>query len=131
MRDELYTSIQTNIASLTQFNLANELPWSQNGLPLYRKNLKRVYVDEPRIEQTDLYMVFTGDDVVVNQYICPVYVSIDAKNPPSQTQQLITAILAAKTLPIVNFGVESDYTVDLQEDVQTYTFEFRMNVATT
>jgi hypothetical protein len=59
-------------------------------------------------------------------------VAVDAKNPPSQLDSVITAILNCKSnLGIVNFGSESDYTVDKQEDVLIYTFEFRLNQATT
>jgi hypothetical protein len=61
-----------------------------------------------------------------------VYLAVDAKNPPSQLDSVISKILSTKaSTGIVNFGNESDYTVDKQEDVLTYTFEFRLNQATT
>ena len=61
-----------------------------------------------------------------------VYVTCDAKNPPSQLDNLVSKILGAKeSTGVVNFGFESDYTIDKDEDVLVYTFEFRVNQATT
>jgi hypothetical protein len=132
MRTELLAAITTAISTLTQFAVSSELPWSQNGTPLYIKNMKRVYVDLERVEQTTMFPTLNGGEVFQNDSICEVYVSMDAKNQPSQLDSLITKILGAKnSTGIVNFGVESDYTLDKQEDVLIYTFEFRLNQATT
>jgi hypothetical protein len=74
--------------------------------------------------------VLNGDDVYQNDLITEVFLAVDAKNPPSQLDNAIAKILSAKSnTGIINFGVESDYTVDKQEDVMIYTFEFRMNQA--
>jgi hypothetical protein len=54
MRTELKSAITTAISTLTQFAVASELPWEQNGTPLYIKNMKKVYVDLERVEQTTL-----------------------------------------------------------------------------
>jgi len=132
MRSGLLAAITTATSTLTQFAVSQELPWSQNNLPLFRKNLKKIYVDQPRQEQSALFEVFNGDDVFQNDLICSVYVAVDAKNPPSQTQQLITNMLGCKDKTgVVSFGDESDYTVEIEEDVQIYTLEFRLNIATT
>jgi len=132
MRTELLSAITTAISTLTQFAVSTELPWEQNGTPLYRKNMKKVYVDRERVEQTTLIPTLDGVDVFQNDLISEVYLAVDAKNPPSQLDSVITKILAAKSSTgIVNFGNESDYTVDKQEDVMIYTFEFRLNQATT
>ena len=132
MRTELLSAITTAISTLTQFAVSTELPWEQNGTPLYRKNMKKVYVDRERVEQTTLIPTLDGIDVFQNDLISEVYLAVDAKNPPSQLDSVITKILSAKSSTgIVNFGNESDYTVDKQEDVMIYTFEFRLNQATT
>ncbi len=132
MRTELKTAITTAISTLTQFAVSAELPWEQNGQPLYLKNLKKVYVDQTRQEQSTLIPTLDGVDVFQNDLITEVYVAVDAKNPPSQTDTLISKILGAKaSTGVVNFGAESDYTLDKQEDVIIYTFEFRLNQATT
>ena len=132
MRTELKTAITTAISTLTQFVVASELPWEQNGTPLYIKNMKRVYVDLERMEETTLIPTLNGGEVFQNDSICEVYVAVDAKNQPSQLDSLITKILGAKnSTGLVHFGFESDYTLDKQEDVLIYTFEFRLNQATT
>lgn len=132
MRTELLSAITTAISTLTQFAVASELPWEQNGTPLYRKNMKKVYVDRDRMEETTLIPTLNGGDVFQNDLVSEVYLAVDAKNPPSQLDSVITKILSAKaTTGVVNFGSESDYTVDKQEDVLIYTFEFRLNQATT
>ena len=130
MRTQLLAAITTATSTLTQFAVASELPWEQNGTPLYRKNMKKIYVDEERQEQSTLFSVLNGDDVYQNDLITEVFLAVDAKNPPSQLDSAIAKILSAKSnTGIINFGVESDYTVDKQEDVMIYTFEFRMNQA--
>ena len=132
MRTELLAAITTAISTLTQFAVSQELPWEQNGNPLYIKNMKKIYVDRARQEETMLIPTLNGGEVFQDDFIAEVYVAVDAKNTPSQLDTLITKILSAKsTINVVNFGSESDYTVDKQEDVLIYTFEFRLNIATT
>jgi hypothetical protein len=132
MRTELLAAITSAVSTLTQFAVSLELPWSQNGTPLFRKNMKKIYVDRERLEQTTLIPTLNGGDVYQNDLISEVYLAVDAKNPPSQLDSAITKILAAKaSTGVVNFGEESDYTVDKDEDVLVYTFEFRFNIATT
>ena len=132
MRTELLSAITTAISTLTQFAVSSELPWEQNGTPLYRKNMKKVYVDRSRVEQTTLLPTLNGGEVFQNDLITEVYLAVDAKNPPSQLDSVITRILGTKsTVNVINFGSESDYTVDKDEDVLIYTFEFRVNQATT
>ena len=132
MRSQLLAAITTATSTLTQFAVSTELPWSQNATPLFRKNLKMIYVDQSRQEQTTLIPTLNGGEVFQNDLITEVYVATDAKNTPSQLDNLITKILSAKdTTGVVNFGAESDYTIELDEDVLIYTFEFRFNQATT
>lgn len=132
MRTQLLSAITTAISTLTQFAVSQELPWEQNGSALYLKNMKKVYVDRERMEQSTLIPTLDGVDVFQNDLICEVYVACDAKNTPSQLDNLISKVLTAKnSTGLVNFGAESDYTLDKQEDVLIYTFEFRLNQATT
>lgn len=132
MRTQLLSAITSATSTLTQFAVSTELPWSQGELPLYRKNMKKIYVNRERQEQTTLIPTLDGGDFYQTDLITEVYVSVDAKNPPSQLDQVIAKILSARdTTGVVNFGVESDFTQALDEDVLTYTFEFRLNQLTT
>ena len=132
MRTQLLSAITQAVSTLTQFAVSQELPWEQNGTALYRKNMKKIYVDRERVEQTTLIPTLNGNEVFQNDLIAEVYLAVDAKNTPSQLDSVISKILSAKTtVNVVNFGSESDYTVDKDEDVLIYTFEFRINQATT
>jgi hypothetical protein len=132
MRTQLLSAITTAISTVTQFATSTELPWLQNGTPLFRKNLKKVYVDQSYQEQSTIIPTLNGGDIFQNDLITNVYVACDAKNPPSQLDLLVSKILSAKdSTGVVNFGTESDYTFDKDEDVIIYTFEFRVNQATT
>jgi hypothetical protein len=128
MRQQLLQAITTATSTLTQFGVSMELPWEQNGNALFRKNMKKVYVDNSYQEQNTLIPTLDNVNVIENNLICNTYVCVDAKNPPSQLDQLVTNILSCKDRTgIVNFIAESDYTIDKTEDVLAYTFEFRLN----
>jgi hypothetical protein len=132
MRTQLLSAITTAVSTLTQFAVSTELPWSQNGTALFRKNMKKIYVDQTYQEQSTIIPTLNGGDVYQNDLKTMVYVTCDAKNPPSQLDTLVSKILNTKdSTGVVNFGTESDYTIDKDEDVLVYTFEFRVNQATT
>jgi hypothetical protein len=131
MRTQLLAAITTATSTLTQFAVSQELPFEQSGTALFLKNKKRIYVDEERREQTTLIALLNATDIYQDDLITNVYLSVDAKNTPSQLDSVVSKILSAKAnTGIVNFGVESDYSVDKQEDVLIYNFEFRMNTIT-
>ena len=131
MRTQLLAAITTATSTLTQFAVSQELPFEQSGTALFLKNKKRIYVDEERREQTTLIALLNATDIYQDDLITNVYLSVDAKNPPSQLDSVVSKILSAKAnTGIVNFGVESDYSVDKQEDVLIYNFEFRINTIT-
>lgn len=130
MRSGIISRLQSQLTS--GITCTSELPWSQNGQPLYLKNFKKVYVDMPRQEQTTLIPTINGNEVFQNDQICSAYLAVDAKNQPSGLDTAISKILEAKAYTgVVNFGSESDYTVETIEDVLVYTFEYRINIATT
>jgi len=131
MRAELLSAITSATSTLTQFAVSQELPWEQNGTPLFRKNMKKIYVDRERSEETVMLALLNGRDIYQDDLICEVYLAVDAKNPPSQLDSVVTQILSCKnTANVISFGSEADYTIDKDEDVLVYNFEFRMNTIT-
>jgi hypothetical protein len=131
MRRQLLTAITSATSTLTQFAVAQELPWSQNGSPLFRKNMKRIYLDRDVMTEVTLIPTLDAQDVMQNDLVVTAYLAVDAKTVPTQLDQAVTQILAAKNaISIVNSGLESDYTIEVDEDVLVYTFEFRMNTIT-
>jgi hypothetical protein len=128
MRTQLVSAITSATSTLTQFAVALELPWEQNGTPLFRKNMKKIYVDRDNLEESTLISTLDGFDIMQNDLIVNAYLAVDAKTIPSQLDNAISKILNAKNnITLVNFGFESDYIVEKDEDVLIYTFEFRMN----
>jgi hypothetical protein len=128
MRAQLLTAL-TSATNALVIKTASELPWNNAGEPLYLKNMKRLYLDETQVEQTELIPVLPGyQGVDQNTQTVLGYFAVDAKNPPAGLNTAITAILNAKnSIGIANFGVESDYTTEIQDDVLIYTVEYRLN----
>lgn len=128
MRSELLAYLTTATSTAT-IKTVSELPWNTAGEPLYMKNMKKFYLDQEQIEQSVMIAVLPGsDDIMANQISVTGYFVVDAKNQPTGLSQAITTILGAKDKTgISNFGVESDYTTEIQDDVIIYTVEYRLN----
>lgn len=132
MRTNLLSAITTAISTLTQFSVTQELPWTQAGDPLYRKNMKRIYVDNAIQEQSTILFTFEKANLDEILYTCNVYFTVDAKTPPTQLSQVLTKILDCKgSTGLISFDDESDYSIETDEDKLIYTIEFRSRVATT
>jgi len=128
MRSGILTRLQSSFSTSTVFRVSSELPWTQGDNPLYLKNLKTIYVDQP--EQITSGLIDTLDYKGVDQIDqnLEVFLSVDAKNPPTALDAAVSTILAAKDYTgVTNFSNESDYTVEINNDIMTYTFEFRIS----
>lgn len=128
MRTQLLSYLTTATSTAT-VKTVSELPWNTAGEPLYLKNMKKFYLDEEQIEQSVLIPTLTGQtDVMSNLKKVRGYFAVDAKNQPAGLSTAITTILGAKDRTgVANFGTESDYTTEIQDDVIIYTVEYRLN----
>lgn len=127
MRAELLSYLTTATSTAT-VKCVSELPWNTAGEPLYLKNMKKMYLDQTQRVETTLIPTLDGNDVFQRDLLVTGYFAVDAKNEPTGLSQAITTILSAKDKTgITNFGVESDYTTEIQDDVIIYTVEYRMN----
>jgi hypothetical protein len=127
MRAELLSYLTTATSTAT-VKCVSELPWNTAGEPLYLKNMKKMYLDQTQRVETTLIPTLDGNDVFQHDLLVTGYFAVDAKNEPTGLSQAITTILSAKDKTgITNFGVESDYTTEIQDDVIIYTVEYRMN----
>lgn len=132
MRSNLLSAITTAISTLTQFAVSQELPWAQNGDPLFRKNMKKIYVDNPTLEQSTFIFTFEKNNVNYNDYTCNIYLAVDAKNPPSQTDQVVAKVMNCMgSTGLRSLDDESDYTVEKDEDKVIYSIQIRSRVAST
>jgi len=84
---------------IRNFQVSEELPFLKDGEPLYQKNFRRFYVSRPEITQEPLYDTLNGTSIVTETETVTVYVSVDAKNQPSNYADMITQVQAAKTSP--------------------------------
>jgi hypothetical protein len=127
MRTELLSYLTTATSTAT-VKTVSELPWNTAGEPLYIKNMKKFYLDQEEIEQSVLIPVLGGsNDVMQNLVRVRGYFAVDAKNQPANLSTALTTILGAKDRTgIANFGIESDYTTEIQDDVLVYTVEYRL-----
>ena len=126
MRTQLRTQIVTNISAYTNFSVSTELPWEQNDSPLYLQNMKIVYVGEDSVETSEMIEVVNGLDVLQTSTTIPAYVTVDAKNEPANTQNVLSGIRSAVLLTTID-GIISrnvDMATTIDEDTVTYTFNF-------
>ena len=116
--------ITTNIASYTEFRVSDELPFTASGEELYIKNKKTVYVDEGSQERVQLYRTLDQGSVYATETIVNAFLTVDAKNQPSNIDTVITSILDAKDVVTGTQNNESLVQTDIEEDYITYTFEY-------
>jgi hypothetical protein len=105
---------------------SNELPFEQGGSALYIKNMRKVYLDEPEVEQTQLLTTFDED---VNQNITTVrgYLAVDAKNRNIDLDSALLTLALARIQADISssFRKEFDYTTTIDDDKIIYEFEYR------
>jgi tRNA A37 N6-isopentenylltransferase MiaA len=126
MRTQLLSYLTANLTGTIK--TSQELPFEQGGTSLYIRNLRRVYLDEPYIEQ-DILVNSLDESAEVNQQITYVraYLAVDAKNRNSDLDSaLATMSQALRQADITNsFRKEFDYTTTLDDDKIIYEFEYR------
>lgn len=124
MRQALLNYLTTALTGTIK--TSNELPFEQGGSALYIKNMRKVYLDEPEVEQTELIATFDED---VNQNITTVrgYLSVDAKNRNTDLDSALITLATARTQADISssFRKEFDYTTTIDGDKIIYEFEYR------
>jgi hypothetical protein len=94
MRSNILTYIKS--LKLGTYSTSDELPWDNNGTPLYQTNLRRIYVDVAQFDQNSridtLGMSGAVDEITTVQ----VYFVNDAKTLPSNYESLVEDIKQAR-----------------------------------
>jgi hypothetical protein len=124
--DNIRTQIGTNIASYTQFKVSQELPFTASGEPLYVKNKKTVYVDDEIESKIQLYRTLDQGEVYQTETTVQAFLSLDAKNQPSNIDDVVSAILSARDIVTGTQINEGEVVSEIEDDVLTYTFEFNI-----
>lgn len=124
MRDSLLTAITANL-STTSVNVSSELPWVQGGEPLYSINMKNFYLDEEQISNSVYLETLDDGKLYQTETTIEGYLEVDAKNPLSDIDTVISGILDSKSAIADTTIAESNYTTETTNDRITYTFEYR------
>ena len=125
MRDTLLTAITSNVSS-SNVTVSSELPWIQGDTPLYSINMKKFYLDEEQISNTVLFETLDDNKIYEKETIMEGFLEVDAKNPLSDIDTVISGILDSKSAIANTTIAESSYTTETENDRITYTFEFRI-----
>jgi hypothetical protein len=125
MRTELLTYLTAELTG--DIKTSQELPWSEGLNPLYIKNARRVYLDEPNTEQDDFLP--TLGTLSINARITTVrwFLSMDAKNRNADLDSALTILGSAKDITTIT-GVwqrQFDYTTTIDNDRIIYEGEYR------
>ena len=98
MRDNILTYLKAN--PIQGFGVTEELPWDATDNPLYLKNMKQIYVNQPQTAQDPIFDTLDGGGVVDETTTVTVYVATDAKNLPPQYDKMVSTLRQARLLDL-------------------------------
>lgn len=122
-RDTLITDLQTTLAS-TNVSVSTELPFVQSGdVRLDIKNKKTLYIDQDNVNKEVLYNTLDAD---VYQTVTTVkgYLTVDAKNQPSDIDSVTNSIREARLGITGPYSKECETSTEITTDYITYEFDF-------
>jgi hypothetical protein len=123
MRDQIISYLTANMPST--FKVSTELPFEEGGNPLFRKNMRRFYVNDEQLEQTVLLPVLDGN-IMETKTTIQAFVAVDAKNRPSDLDTAISVMVNSRTQSGItnSFRNELTYTTEIDDSVEIYSFEY-------
>ena len=130
MRTEILDYLQSQ--NLGLFTVTREQPWTENDIPLYLKNLKKVYVSQDSVEIVPLFATLDGLDIPSEVTTVTVYLACDAKQTPPNLDQVIAAVKTAKNITTIT-GVnrrECNVTSSYDNDLLLTELEFKFTKLT-
>lgn len=110
---------------LTPLSVSDELPWDSNGLELYLKNPKKIYVSSEDYEESTDYITFDGASINTETTTVRVYFATDAKNLIANFSACVESIRDARALSTGFHRRECDVAKTLQNDMMIVEIEFR------
>jgi hypothetical protein len=105
MRASVIDYLQT--LSLGSFIVSSELPFSESGVPLYIKNLKKIYVDVDQSTSESLIRTLSGVNITRDTITVVVYFANDAKTIPPNYDDVVELIRTAKDILPTTSGFTS------------------------
>ena len=125
MRTELLTYLTAQLTA--SIKTSQELPFQEGTNPLYMKNARKVYLDEPYTEEDVLLR--TLGSLQINQRVTIVrsFLKVAAKITYTDLASALTILGSAKDITTIT-GVYTrlfDYTVSIDNDRIIYEGEYR------
>jgi hypothetical protein len=117
MRQDVIDYIQT--LNLGTFIVSNELPFSESGVPLYIKNLKKIYVDVDQYAVDPVIRTLDGVNVTRDTIAVKVWFANDAKSIPPNYDEVVSNLRSAKNILATTGGFtgrEVDVKTEFQAD---------------
>ncbi len=116
MRDEILSYVQgLNLGAVT---VSSELPWTDNAVPLYLKNLKKVYIAIDNIEIEPFIQALNGLNISNEITSVTLYFACDAKVLLPNYSDIVSELRSAKDIStiaavnrrecLVNTSIEKD-----------------------
>lgn len=125
MRTEILENVQSlNLGTVT---VSTELPWTDNGVALYQKNLKKVYIDIDNVTVEPFIQALNGLNISNEITSVRLYFACDAKVLLPNYNDIITELKAVKNITTIT-GVqrrECDVSTTTETDVLITELEYR------
>lgn len=114
---------------LRGFAVSQELPFDANGVPLFTKNPKRIYVDQEQMITEPFIQVFNGNDINLDTTVVVVYFSTDAKQLPQEYSSTVTALKNTKAIDADTqyYRRQSDVSTEFRNDLLVTSVELRFS----
>lgn len=96
MRQEVIDYIQG--LNLGTFIVSTELPWTDNTVPLYIKNLKKVYVGVDEFQVNPIITTLNGLNITEDVNIVRIYFANDAKQVPPNYEDVVSQLRTTKNI---------------------------------
>jgi len=96
MRQEVIDYVQG--LNLGTFIVSTELPWTDNTVPLYLKNLKKVYVGVDEYQVNPIITTLSGLNITEDVNIVRIYFANDAKQIPPNYGDVVDQLRATKNI---------------------------------
>lgn len=130
MRAELLDYLKA--LQLKNYNVSDELPFSNSGTVMYTKNIKRIYIDLEQIGTEPFIQLFGDYNIDSEVHSVRLYFSTDAKQLPSDYSTLVSQLRAAKNVPTEERYIRREVisSTSFENDLMITEFEFRFTKLT-
>lgn len=109
----------------TTVSTSAELPFSAADVPLYTKNMKKVYLDVDNTSKTELFPVLNVDKLYATEVIVNAYLTVDAKNTLADIDTINTIVQNSRFAVANCYLRDCAVSTEFVDDRITYNYQFR------